>query len=77
MPATNLDTLAMLQITGTTSATIGTTTTHAHGGGTIPRAYLLRPKGNGVVYEIAAPDSVNISVRGSAASVPFEAVLFF
>ena len=75
--ATDCKILSMIQILGTTSATIGTTTTHAHGGGTVPRAYLLRAKGNGVVYEIAAPDNLNISVRGSIASLAFEAILFF
>ena len=77
MPPVSLDRLMMIQITGTTSATANTTTTHAHGGGTIPRAYFLRAKGNCVVYEAAAPDQTNVSIRASAVSIPFEAILFF
>jgi hypothetical protein len=64
-------------ITGTTSGTIGTQTTHAHGGGFVPFTYSIRSKGNGVVYESAPADSTNIYVKGSAASLAFEAVIIF
>lgn len=65
------------RITGTTSATVGTQTTHAHGCGRIPVTYLIREKGAGVVYESATADSTNIYVKGSIASIPFEVVIFF
>jgi hypothetical protein len=64
-------------ISGTTSATIGTQTTHAHGGGKIPLFYDIKPKSNGVVYESAVADATNIYVKGSAASLTFDAILFF
>jgi hypothetical protein len=64
-------------ISGTTSGTVGTQTTHAHGGGTIPACYWIKPKSNGVVYESAVADATNVYVKGSAASLTFEAILFF
>lgn len=64
-------------ITGTTSGTIGTQTTHAHGGGKVPLFVLLKSKANGVVYESAVPDATNIYVKGSAVSLAFEAVVWF
>jgi hypothetical protein len=64
-------------VAGTTSATIGTQTTHAHGGGKVPAFYLIKPKSNGVVYESAVPDATNIYVKGSAASLTFDLIVFF
>jgi hypothetical protein len=65
-----------IKISGTTSATAGTQTTHGHGQG-IPRAVAITSKGNGVVYLSAAPDSTNIYVKGSANSLDFDAILFY
>jgi len=65
-----------VKISGTTSATPGTQTTHAHGQST-PRAVILVPKSNGIVYLSADPDSTNIYVKGSAASLNFDAILFY
>jgi len=64
-------------ITGTTSGTAGTQTSHAHGGGVAPKCYVILMRSNGVVYESAAPDATNIYVKGSAASLNFTAVLFW
>jgi hypothetical protein len=62
-------------ITGTTSGTVGTQTAHAHGLGATPFTYNIRMKSNGVVYESAVPDATNIYVKGSVASLAFEAAL--
>lgn len=67
----------MRVISGTTSATIGTQTTHAHGDNRVPFYYVIKPKSNGVVYESAVPTSTNIYVKGSAASLTFDAFCFF
>lgn len=60
-------------VSGTTSATPGTQTAHAHGLNKTPDRVVITPKGNGVVYVSAAADGTNIYVTGSAASVPFDA----
>jgi hypothetical protein len=60
-------------ISGTTSATAGTQTTHAHGLGKVPDRILITEKGNGIVYVSAAADATNIYVSASAASIPFDA----
>lgn len=77
MPYTQFDGMWWGQVTGTTSPTVGTTTTHAHSGGVTPKGYIILSRGNGVVYEATSPDAINISVRGSAASIPFTAMLFY
>jgi hypothetical protein len=64
------------KISGTTHATAGTQTTHGHGQGT-PKAVVIVPKSNGVVYLSAEPDSTNIYVKGSASSLNFDAILFY
>ena len=64
-------------IGGTTSATIGTQTTHAHGGGKVPAFYFILPKSNGVIYQSAVADATNIYVKGSAASLTFDAIVYF
>jgi hypothetical protein len=64
-------------ISGTTSGTIGTQTSHAHGGGKVPVFMLLLPTSNGVVYQSAAADVTNVFVKGSAASLTFTAVVWF
>ena len=61
---------------GTTSATVGTQTTHAHGLALVPKFYLILARGNGVVYEGAPPNETNIYLKGSAASIPFTLIIF-
>jgi hypothetical protein len=38
---------------------------------------MIRDKGAGVVYESAVADATNIYVKGTVASLNFEAILFF
>jgi hypothetical protein len=64
-------------ISGTTSGTIGTQTTHAHGGGKVPLFYTIKSKANGVVYEGAVADATNIYIKGGAASLTFDAIVYF
>lgn len=60
-------------ISGTTSATPGTQTAHAHGLGYVPSRVQLLPTSNGVIYQSANPDATNIYVKGSASSLTFTA----
>ena len=60
-------------VSGTTDATAGTQSTHAHGLGYTPKRVQLLPKSNGVVYQSASPDATNIYVKGSANSLTFDA----
>ena len=53
----------------TTSATAGTQTTHAHGLAATPDFVLILPTSNGVIYQSAAADATNISLKGSANSL--------
>ena len=64
-------------ITGTTSPTVGTQTTHAHNKGSTPYGWAIRSKGTGVVYESAVPDATNFYVKGTVASTSFEIIAFF
>lgn len=64
-------------ISGTTSVTIGTQTTHAHSQGKVPLFYTLKSRSNGVVYEGAVADATNIYVKGGAASLNFDAIIVF
>jgi len=57
--------------TGTTSGTIGTQTSHAHGLGVAPDFVAITETANGTVYVSAASDATNIFVKGSAASLTF------
>lgn len=77
MPTLDPQDLQIAILTGTTSGTANTTTTHAHGGGIVPRFYTLLSRGNGLLYEAAAPDQTNISVRSPATSIPFTAIVWF
>ena len=63
------------RITGTSSGTIGTTTTHAHGLGRAPRAVWIEPLATveNTPSISAASDTTNISVRSLAASQAFVA----
>jgi len=70
--------LEMRVISGTTSSTIGTQTSHAHGGSRgVPKMFLVKVKSNGVVYQSAAADATNIYVKGSAASITFDAIVLW
>ena len=60
-------------VSGTTDASAGTQSAHAHGLGYTPKRVQLLPKGNGVIYQSAAPDATNIYVKGSANSLTFDA----
>lgn len=64
-------------ISGTTSATVGTQTSHAHGGGRVPLFCIILPKANGVVYQSAVADVTNIYVKGSVASLTFDVAVYF
>jgi len=65
-------------ISGTTSSTIGTQTTHAHGSSRgIPKGFAIKVKSNGVVYQSAVADATNIYVKGSAASLTFDLIIFW
>jgi len=61
-------------ITGTTSASAGTETTHAHPLGRDPKFVFITSKSNGVVY-LTDKDKDNIKVKGSASSLDFTAYL--
>lgn len=60
-------------VSGTTDASAGTQSSHAHGLGYTPKRVQLLPKSNGIVYQSAAPDATNIYVKGSANSLTFDA----
>lgn len=64
-------------ISGTTSPTIGTQTSHAHGMARVPTFWFIKGKSNGLVYESAVADATNVYVKGSAASLTFDAILFY
>ena len=57
---------------GTTHATPGTETIHAHGVNGTPDFVAITSKGDGVVYISTAADATNIYVKGSAASLNFD-----
>jgi len=70
--------LEMRVISGTTSATIGTETSHAHGGTRgVPKMYLIKTKKSGNVYESKAADATYIYLKGSAASITFDAIILW
>ena len=69
--STALSVLYYVKISGVSSATIGTETTHAHLLANIPLWYIILPLGNGVVYESKAADQTNIYIKASAASISF------
>lgn len=64
-----------VKVTGTTSATAGTETTHAHTLGAVPDFVSLTPKANGTLYWTTAPDATNIYLKSSGTSTPFEALV--
>ena len=65
-------------ISGTTSATAGTETSHAHGGSCgVPKMYLIKTKKTGNVYESRVADATNVYLKGSAASITSDAIIFW
>lgn len=67
------------KIAGTTDATAGTQTAHAHGLPITPakNMILITSEGAGTVYPSADPDATNIFVKGEAASLPFVAWIIY
>ena len=61
-------------ITGTTDATAGTESTHAHTLGVTPPFVFITSKSNGVVY-LTSKSQSDIKVKGSASSLNFTAYL--
>jgi len=60
------------KISGTTSGTAGTQTTHKHYLPREPKVVFITSKSNGVVY-LTDKDDTNIYVKGSASSLDFDA----
>ncbi len=60
-------------ISGTTDASAGTQSAHAHGLGYTPKRVQILPKGAGTVYQSAPPDGTNIYVKATANSIAFDA----
>ena len=63
------------KIEGTTHASAGTETTHPHYLGRIPSFVFITSTSNGVVYKSKAADKTNFYVKGSAASLTFNAYI--
>ncbi|WP_189058590.1 hypothetical protein [Deinococcus daejeonensis] len=59
------------KLTGTTSGTVSTGVTVAHGLGFAPTHIMLTARGAGAVYYTAA-DATNVTVAGTVASIPFD-----
>lgn len=64
--------LLFKKLTGTTSASIGTAVTVAHGLGYTPTNVIVSPRGAGSVYQSAAADATNVTIAGTAASIAFD-----
>jgi hypothetical protein len=77
MPTIEAAQLQIILVLGTTSPTIGTQTSHAHTAGIPPRFYTIKSKAAGVVYESAPSDQTNIFIKGTVASLAFEATCCF
>ncbi|OWL96517.1 hypothetical protein CBQ26_09070 [Deinococcus indicus] len=63
--------VGLKKLTGTTSGTIGTTITVAHGLGYAPTDVMVSSRGAGAVYYTAV-DATNVTVAATAASIPFD-----
>ena len=61
------------KISGTTSASAGTQTSHPHYLGRTPSFVFITPKSNGTIYVSATADKTNIYVKGSDPSLDFDA----
>jgi len=74
----------VLKITGTTSATPGTTSTHAHGLKYAPSVNWIIPiprsaddnANDAGSVAVVTSDTSNITVKGSVASIPFTLLVF-
>ena len=64
-------------ITGTTNASAGTESTHAHMLGRTPNVVLVLPDANATVYKSKASDSNNFYLKSSANSTPFTAFILY
>jgi len=66
-------------VTGTTSATAGTQTSHAHGLGIAPDVnhIMILSKGAGVVYLSALPTDTYIFVKSTGSSIDFAAWIIY
>jgi hypothetical protein len=61
-------------VSGTTHASAGTESSHAHLLRRTPKAILILSKTNGYIYQSKAPDSTYIYLKGSANSMSFDAL---
>ena len=61
------------KISGTTSGSIGTETSHPHYLGKTPSYVFITPTSNGIIYQSKSADKTNIYVKGSASSLTFDA----
>lgn len=64
-------------ITGTTNASAGTESTHAHYLGRTPNVVLVLPDANATIYKSKAPDATNIYLKSSANSTSFTAFILY
>ena len=64
-------------ITGTTDASAGTESTHAHYLGRTPNIVLVLSEANATVYKSKASDSKNFYLKSSANSTPFTAFILY
>lgn len=64
--------MAYKKLTGTTAAAVGATVTVAHGLGYAPSHVVVSSRGAGAVYQAASADATNVTIAGTAASLPFD-----
>jgi hypothetical protein len=64
-------------ITGTTHATAGTESTHAHKLSKTPRFTFVLPTMKSYVYQSKAPDATNIYLKASENSTTFTAFVIY
>lgn len=64
-------------ITGTTNASAGTESTHAHMLGRTPNVVLVLPDANATIYKSKAPDATNFYLKSSANSTSFTAFILY
>jgi len=64
-------------ITGTTSGSAGTETSHAHYLSKTPNIVLLLTEANATIYKSKASDPTNFYVKSSGTSTPFTAFVLY
>lgn len=64
-------------ITGTTNASAGTESAHAHMLGRTPNVVLVLPDANATIYKSRAPDATNFYLKSSANSTSFTAFILY